>query len=155
MSLPFNIPGRVLEYPLWAALIGLAGNLALKVTRLHHLIQRGFKTELFLKIGLVLLGASVNMALLVTAASGAIIQGIIMIMSVFFFGWWLGGRFGLDEKLKAVMATALAVCGVSASIAAAGAVMANKEQVTYVTGFNTVVALGVSWLIFEVVFPSS
>jgi uncharacterized membrane protein YadS len=39
------------------------------------------------------------------------------------------------------MSTALAVCGVSAAIAAAGCVAARKEQVTYITGLVILVAL--------------
>jgi len=30
-----------------------------------------------------------------------------MIASVFFFTYWLAGRFGMDDKLRAVMSTAL------------------------------------------------
>lgn len=141
VELPFGIPGKVLEFPLWAALVGLVGNVLLKRVGVYETVQPGVKTELFLKIGLILLGAKINLSLLVTAAGGAIIQGILMITSVFFFSWWLGGKFGLDDKLRAVMSTALAVCGVSAAIAAAGAVLAKKEQVTYVTGLVIVVAL--------------
>ncbi len=141
MKLPLGIPGKALEFPLWAALMGLIGNALLKAARIHELVRPGIRTELFLKVGLVLLGASINLSLLVTAAGGAILQGFIMITCVFFFSWWLGGKFGLDDKFRAVMSTALAVCGVSAAIAAAGSVLAKKEQVTYVTALVIVVAL--------------
>lgn len=141
LTLPGGIPGKVLEYPLWAALLGLLGNGLLKGLRLHAWLRPGMRTELFLKIGLVLMGAGVNLSLLVTAAGGAILQGLIIMSSVFFFCWWLSGKMGLDEKLRAVMATAVSICGVSAAIAAAGSVMAKKEQVTYVTALVIVVAL--------------
>ncbi|MBW8010411.1 MAG: putative sulfate exporter family transporter [Chloroflexi bacterium] len=141
LELPFNIPGKVLEYPLWAAIVGLVGNAALKVFKLHETVKPGIRTELFLKIGLILLGAKINLSVLASAAGGAIIQGFIMITSVFFFSWWVSGKFGLDDKLRAVMSTALSVCGVSAAIAAAGSVLAKKEQVTYVTGLVIVFAL--------------
>lgn len=141
VQLPWGIPGKVLEYPLWAALAGLAGNLLLRLTRLRETVRPGIRTELFLKVGLVLLGAGINLKLIVSAAGGAIMQTLILIPSVFFFGWWLGGKFGLENKLRAVMSTALAVCGVSAAIAAAGSVSARKEQVTYITGLVILVAL--------------
>jgi uncharacterized membrane protein YadS len=140
-KLPLGIPGKALEYPLWGALLGIAGNVLLKSFKAHDYVRSGIRTELFLKIGLVLLGAGISFKVLVTAAGGAIIQGIIMITSVFFFGWWLSGKFKLDDKLRAVMSTALAVCGVSAAIAAAGSVLAKKEQVTYVTTLVIITAL--------------
>ncbi|MEK7787522.1 MAG: putative sulfate exporter family transporter, partial [Chloroflexota bacterium] len=136
-----GIPGKALEYPLWAALAGLLGNAALKMSGAHGFVRPGFRTELFLKTGLVLLGAGISFATVATAAAGAILQGVIMITAVFFFSWWLSGQFKLDDKLRAVMSTAIAVCGVSAAVAAAGAVLAKKEQVTYVTALVIVVAL--------------
>ena len=140
-KLPFGIPGKALEYPIWAVLAGLAGNLLLRAGKAHAWVRPGFRMELFLKTGLVLLGASINLSLLAPAAGVSVVQGLIMITCVFFFSWWLGGRFGLDDKLRAVMSTALAVCGVSAAIAAAGSVLAKKEQVTYVTSLVIIVAL--------------
>ncbi len=140
-NLPLGIPGKVLEYPLWAALVGLVGNALLRLTRQHETVRAGIRTELFLKVGLILLGAGINIKLLATAAAGAILQAAIMITSVFFFSWWLAGKFKLDERLRAVMSTAVSVCGVSAAIAAAGSVSAKKEQVTYVTTLVILVAL--------------
>ena len=141
VSLPFGIPGKALEYPIWAVLLGIATSLILRPVKGLDYVRPGIKTELFLKIGLVLLGASINLKLLVTTAGGAIVQALILITCVFLFTYWLAGRFGLDDKLRAVMSAALAVCGVSAAIAAAGSVLAKKEQVTYVVALVIVVAL--------------
>jgi len=141
VTLPLGIPGKTLEYPIWAVLFGLLGNLVLSLTGARDFLRPGIRTEFFLKVGLVLLGSGINLTLLVTAAGGAILQAVIMITSVFFFTWWLANLFGLDEKLRAVMATAISVCGVSAAIAAAGSVLAKKEQVTYVITIVILVAL--------------
>lgn len=141
MKLPFGISGQTLEYPLWAALAGLVGNVLLRLFGAREMVKPGIRTELFLKIGLVLMGATINIASIIKNGLGGALQTVIMIPSVFFFAWWVGGKFGLDEKLRAVMATALSVCGVSAAIAAAGSVSARKEQVTYITGLVILVAL--------------
>ncbi|GAP12635.1 predicted membrane protein [Longilinea arvoryzae] len=141
LSLPGGIPGKALEYPIWAVLVGLLGNLALKLTQTHEKIKAGIQTELFLKTGLVLMGAGINLALMASTAVGATVQALIMIPSVFFFTYWLAGKFGLEDRLRAVMGTALSVCGVSAAIAAAGSVSARKEQVAYVIGLVILVAL--------------
>ncbi|MEV6866729.1 putative sulfate exporter family transporter [Streptosporangium subroseum] len=65
------------------------------------------------------------------AAGPAIIQAIVLITTVFLFTWWLGGRLGLDDKLRALLSAAVSICGVSAAIAAAGAVQARREQLAY------------------------
>ena len=141
ISLPFGIPGKTLEYPIWAVLLGITANLVLRLFKAKDFVQPGIRPELFLKIGLVLLGSGINLSLLVSTAAGAIIQALILITCVFFFSFWLAGKFGLDDKMKAVMSTALAVCGVSAAIAAAGSVLAKKEQVAYVIAIVILVAL--------------
>ncbi len=140
-SLPFGIPGKVLEYPLWAAIIGLVVNWILKAVNAYDFLKPGFRTELFLKIGLVMLGAGISFKVIITAAAGAIIQGIIMVTAVYFFSWWLGGKFGLPDTLRAVMSTAVSICGVSAAIASAGSVLAKKEEITYITALVIITAL--------------
>ncbi len=121
VTLPFGIPGKTLEFPIWAVLLGIGANLILRLFKANDFVRPGVRTEFFLKTGLVLLGAGINLELLATAAGGAVIQALIMITCVFFFTYWLAGRFGIDDKLRAVMSTALSVCGVSAAIATGSA----------------------------------
>jgi uncharacterized membrane protein YadS len=140
-SLPFGVPGKVLEYPLWAAIVGLVANWILKTANVYDTVKSGFRTELFLKIGLVMLGAGISFKVIITAAGGAIVQALIMVTAVYFFCWWLAGKFGLPDTLRAVMSTAISICGVSAAIAAAGSVLAKKEEITYITALVIVTAL--------------
>ncbi|RPI21663.1 MAG: putative sulfate exporter family transporter, partial [Chloroflexota bacterium] len=141
VSLPLGIPGRALEYPLWAALLGLGANLGLKAAGLYEPVRAGFRTELFLKTGLVLMGATISFKTIASSAAGATLQGLILIVSVYFFCWWLAGRFRLPDTLRAVMASAVSICGVSAAIAAAGAVQARKQEITYITTLVILTAL--------------
>jgi uncharacterized membrane protein YadS len=136
-----GVPGKALEYPLWAAMMGLIFNPILKGIKVYDFLKPGFRTELFLKIGLVLLGTTISFKVIVTAAVGAIIQALIMVTSVYFFSWWLSGKFGLPNTLRAVMSTAVSICGVSAAIAAAGSVVAKKEEITYITTLVIITAL--------------
>jgi uncharacterized membrane protein YadS len=64
-----------------------------------------------------------------------------MVAAVFYFTWWLAGKLKLNDSLRAVMASAVSICGVSAAIAAAGAVQARKEEVSYISGLVILVAL--------------
>jgi uncharacterized membrane protein YadS len=136
-----GVPGKVLEFPLWAAIVGLVANWVLKTAGVYETVRSGFRTELFLKIGLVMLGAGISFKVIVTAAAGAIVQGVIMVTAVYFFCWWLSGKFGLPDTLRAVMSTAISICGVSAAIAAAGSVLAKKEEITYITALVIITAL--------------
>ncbi|NWF67893.1 MAG: putative sulfate exporter family transporter [Chloroflexi bacterium] len=130
-----------LEYPLTAVVVGLVANGVLRLTRTYTYVRPAVRTELYLKIGLVILGARISLGDLLATGVGGLVQALIMVGVVFFFTWWLGGRLKLPETLRAVLASAVSICGVSAAIAAAGAVQARKEEVTYITTLVILVAL--------------
>lgn len=133
--------GAAVEYPVYAIAIGLALNAVLAGTGLRDRLAAGFRTEFFIKTGLVVLGATVVLSVIVRAAGPAILQGILLITGVFSFTWWLAGRLGLDERLRALLASAVSICGVSAAIAAAGAVRAKREQLAYTASLVILFAL--------------
>lgn len=129
------------EYPVYAIALGLLGNVVLTQLGLRDRLAAGFRTEFFIKTGLVLLGASINIAVIGRAAGPAVVQAVVLITAVFGFTWWLGGRLGLDDKLRALLASAVSICGVSAAIAAAGAVQAKREQLAYTASMVVLFAL--------------
>jgi uncharacterized membrane protein YadS len=132
---------KAIEFPVYAIALGLLGNFVLSKLALRDALAAGFRTEFFIKTGLVLLGASINLKLLVTAAGPAIIQALLLITIVFGFTWWFGGKLGIEDKLRALLASAVSICGVSAAIAAAGAVQAKREQLAYAASLVILFAL--------------
>ncbi|NMN98691.1 YeiH family protein [Antrihabitans stalactiti] len=138
---PFKRVAKSIEFPVYAIALGLLGNVILTKLGIRERLSAGFRTEFFIKTGLVLLGASINLKILVTAAGPSIVQALLLITTVFGFTWWLGGRLGLDDKLRALLSSAVSICGVSAAIAAAGAVQAKREQLAYSASLVIVFAL--------------
>ncbi|GAA1408717.1 MULTISPECIES: YeiH family protein [Oerskovia] len=138
---PLGGIAKSVEYPVYAIALGLLGNAVLSATGLRSRLAAAFRTEFFIKTGLVLLGATVNLSLVVSAAGPAIAQAVLLITLVFGFTWWLGGRLGIDDKLRALLASAVSICGVSAAISAAGAVQAKKEQLAYAASLVILFAL--------------
>ncbi|MEV6558871.1 putative sulfate exporter family transporter [Nocardia sp. NPDC051756] len=138
---PFKRVAKSIEFPVYAIAIGLLGNVILSKLALRDRLSAGFRTEFFIKTGVVLLGASINLKILVTAAGPSIVQALLLITVVFGFTWWLGGRLGLDDKLRALLSSAVSICGVSAAIAAAGAVQAKREQIAYAASLVIIFAL--------------
>ena len=123
--------GRALEYPIWAAGVGIIVNFFLVSVGQWRKVSTAFRTELFLKTGLVTLGAGLNFFEILRIGAKGVIQAVIGVSLVWFFAWWLGGKMRLNDKLRAVMATSVSICGVSAAIAATGAVLAKKEDLSY------------------------
>lgn len=119
------------EYPVYAIALGLVGSGVIGLLGIRERLAPAFRTEFFIKTGLVLLGASVHLHVIARAGARGVLQALLLVTAVFFFTWWLGGRLRVGEKLRALLASSVAICGVSAAIAAAGAVRASKEQIAY------------------------
>ncbi len=122
---------KAIEYPVYSIILGLLGNFVLSSLGVLDRMRAAFRTEFFIKTGLVLLGASINLSVIVSAAGPALAQSVLLITGIFLFTFWLAGIVGLDMKLRALLAAAVSICGVSAAIAAAGAVEAKREQLAY------------------------
>ncbi|KQP29268.1 YeiH family protein [Aeromicrobium sp. Leaf272] len=133
--------GDAIEYPVYAIALGLLVNALLSSLGVRDRLAGGFRTEFFIKTGLVVLGATVVLSVIARAAGPATLQGLLLITGVFAFTWWFAGRLGLDDRLRALLASAVAICGVSAAIAAAGAVRARKEQLAYTASLVILFAL--------------
>lgn len=137
---------KTIEFPVYAILLGFVARGILSITGLLDRLSGAFRTEFFLKTGVILLGASINLVNLVKIGAGGIIQSIILIITVFFTAWFLGRLFHLDNVLRALIASAISICGVSASIAAGAAVQAKREQLAYVGGLVVIFALPLIFL---------
>jgi len=114
-----------LEPPLVALLIGLVIS---NVIGLPRWLDAGFRVEFYIKLGIVLLGATLPFTLIIWAGPVAILQASIVSIVTFFTIFFVARKLGLDHRLAAVLGAGGAVCGVSASIAVAGAVRAKKEH---------------------------
>jgi uncharacterized integral membrane protein (TIGR00698 family) len=132
---------RTIEFPVYAIVLGLAANGVLYAIGWRERVAGAFRTELFLKTGVILLGAGINLVDLFRIGIGGLLQAAILITAVFFTAWYLGGVFKLDQHLRALISASVAICGVSAAIAAAGAVQAKKEQLGYVASLVIVFSL--------------
>ncbi|WP_267223721.1 YeiH family protein [Dyella silvae] len=117
------------HYNLEAPLIALAlGLLVSNLAPLPAWFQSGLRVEFYIKVGIVLLGATLPLTLLVWAGPVAVGQATIVSLCTFFAIFLSGKALGLDKRFAAVLGVGGAVCGVSASIAAGGAVRAKREQ---------------------------
>lgn len=114
-----------LEPPLVALLVGLVIS---NVIGLPRWLDAGFRVEFYIKLGIVLLGATLPFTLIIWAGPVAILQASIVSIVTFLAIFFTARKLGLDHRLAAVLGAGGAVCGVSASIAVAGAVRAKKEH---------------------------
>jgi uncharacterized integral membrane protein (TIGR00698 family) len=127
-----------IEYVLWAILIGLVISNTLAIPKIF---QAGIATyEFWLKLGIVLLGARFVLADVLKL--GGISLGLVVIEITISLALmtFLGRLFKLKPKLTSLLAMGSAICGVSAIIAAKGAIDADDEDASF--AMAAILALG-------------
>jgi uncharacterized membrane protein YadS len=124
-----------LEYALWALLLGLLISNSVGVPRWLRPAVRG---ELFIKTGLVLLGAEVLFGKLVALGLPGICISWIVTPIVLISTYWFGQRVLKIESrsLNMVISADMSVCGVSAAIATAASCRAKKEELSTAVGIS-------------------
>jgi uncharacterized integral membrane protein (TIGR00698 family) len=114
-----------LEPPLVALVVGMALS---NLVGLPRWLDAGFRVEFYVKVGIVLLGATLPFTLIIWAGPTAILQASIVSIVTFGVIYWAARRLGLEQRFAATLGAGGAVCGVSAAIAIAGAVGAKREH---------------------------
>lgn len=127
-----------LEYVIWALIFGL---LISNTVGLPGWLKPAVLTEYYIKIGLVCMGATILFSIILKAGGVGMLQALLVVAAVWFFTYWLGRRFGMAERFSSTMATGVSICGVSASIAAGGAVKGDPKETSYIIAWLLVGAV--------------
>ena len=127
-----------LEAVIFSLSIGLLiGNLF----RLPDWFRAALATELFVKIGLVLLGTGVIFSEILKAGSLGLLQALIVVLSVWYFAFWVCKKLKVDDELRMMIASAVSICGVSAAIATSGAIKGDSKKLSYVISMVLITAI--------------
>ncbi|WP_417375526.1 YeiH family protein [Gimesia maris] len=124
-----------LEYALWALMLGLIISNTIGTPRW---MKPALKTELYIKTGLVVMGASVLFSRLLTLGLPGIyvawVVTPVVLISTYLFGQKV---LKIESKsLNMVISADMSVCGVSAAIATAASCKAKKEELSFAIGLS-------------------
>lgn len=127
-----------IEYVVFALLLGL---LISNLTVLPSWLKEAARSEFFIKTGLVILGVGVLFTDIVKAGLPGILQAVLVVSVVWFFALWLARKLKVDDEFGVILASAVAICGVSAAIVASGAIKGDKKKLSYITTLVLLVAI--------------
>jgi uncharacterized integral membrane protein (TIGR00698 family) len=127
-----------IEYVLWAIILGL---LISNLVHVPGIFQPGIATyEFWLKVGIVLLGSRFVLADVLKLGGISLALVVIEISLSLLLMHALGRALRLTPKLTSLLAIGSSICGVSAIIAAQGAIDADDEDSTF--AIAAILALG-------------
>ncbi len=132
------VKGLNLEAVIFSLIIGL---LISNFFTLPEWFKTALSTEIFVKIGLVLLGTSVIFSDILKAGSLGLIQALVVVLSVWYFAFWLCKKLKVDDELALMISSAVSICGVSAAIATSGAIKGDSKKLSYVISMVLVTAI--------------
>jgi uncharacterized membrane protein YadS len=127
-----------IEYVIFALLLGL---LISNTLGTPDWLKPAVQTEFFVKTGLVILGAGLLFHEVLQAGALGIVQAILVVFAVWYSCFWLARKLKVDDEFAAMLSTAVSICGVSAAIAACGAIQGDKKKLSYVTSLVLIVAV--------------
>ena len=127
-----------IEYVIFALLLGL---LISNTIGTPWWLKPAVQTEFFIKTGLVILGASLLFQEVLQAGALGIVQALLVVFVVWYSCFWLSRKLRVDDEFAAMLSTAVSICGVSAAIAACGAIKGDKKKLSYVTSLVLIVAV--------------
>ena len=124
-------------YAFWALLFGL---LISNTVGTPKFIMHAVKTEMYIKTGLVLLGAEILFGKILRLGVPGLMVAWIVTPTVVTFMYFFGTRTlkMVSKQMVIIIAMATSVCGVSAAIAAAAATRAKKEELTLGVGMTLI-----------------
>ncbi len=131
-----------LNYILLGIIAGMLYRNVVFAGKMPAVLSDGFRlSRLLIKTGIILLGSLYTVQAIVQLGAFAIllIGGFVLMTIVMVM--WLGKIMGLDRSMTGVLATALGICGVSASVATAPAVEAKASHVAY--AIATILGFGI------------
>jgi uncharacterized integral membrane protein (TIGR00698 family) len=127
-----------IEYVLWAIVFGL---LVTNTVGLHRVFRPGVQTyEFWLKVGIVALGVRFVLGDIVRLGGISLVQILVDMVVAGAIILAAARLFGLSGKLGSLLAIGTSICGVSAIVAAKGAIRARNSDVGY--AIAAILALG-------------
>ena len=121
----------------------LLGLLVRNVIGLPAIYEPGlkFSVRFLLRVGIVLLGLRLSLAAVSLVGLAALPVIVACIACAIVAAWWLGRVLHLPRRLAALIAVGTSICGVSAIVAAAAAIEAEDDEVSYAVACVTLFGL--------------
>ncbi|WP_313189454.1 putative sulfate exporter family transporter [Sphingobacterium sp.] len=132
----------VKSFNLEAVIFSLAiGLIISNFFKLPDWFKAALNTEMYVKIGLVLLGTTVIFGDILKAGSLGLIQALVVVVSVWYFAFWICKKFKIDKEMSLMLSSAVSICGVSAAIATSGAIEGDNKKLSYIISLVLVTAV--------------
>ncbi|MDO5522946.1 MAG: putative sulfate exporter family transporter [Bacteroidia bacterium] len=133
-----------LESVFFSVLIGL---IVRNTVGLPKWLAPAVRSEYYIKAGLVILGSSILFGEIMRAGSLGMVQAVIVVLSVWYFSFWLSRKMGVDSEMSMMLSSSVSICGVSAAIATCGAIKGDPKKLSFIVSLVLIVAIPMMYVL--------
>lgn len=133
-----------LESVFFSVLIGL---IVRNTIGLPKWMGAAVRSEYYIKAGLVILGSSILFGEIMRAGSLGMIQAVIVVLSVWYFSFWVSRKMGVDSEMSMMLSSSVSICGVSAAIATCGAIKGDSKKLSFIVSLVLIVAIPMMYIL--------
>jgi uncharacterized integral membrane protein (TIGR00698 family) len=133
-----------LESVFFSVLIGL---IIRNTAGLPRWMETAVRSEYYIKAGLVILGSSILFGEIMKAGSVGMIQAVIVVLSVWYFSFWISRKMGVDSEMSMMLSSSVSICGVSAAIATCGAIKGDPKKLSFIVSLVLIVAIPMMYIL--------
>jgi len=109
-------------------------------------LKPAIQGELYIKIGVVCLGATILFRDVMQSGMLGLVQACIVVASVWFFAFFLSRRLGVDERTAMILSSGVSICGVSACITAANVAGGDEKKLSYIVSLVLIIVVPMIYL---------
>ena len=133
-----------LEVVFFAVLVGL---LVRNTVGVPEWMKPAIQSEFYIKIGIICLGSTILFGDIMRSGAYGLLQSLIVVISVWYFAFWLGKKFKVDSEMGTMLASAVSICGVSAAIATCGVIKGDNKKLSYVISLVLIIAVPMMYIL--------
>ncbi len=133
-----------LESVFFSVLIGL---IVRNTIGLPKWMGAAVRSEYYIKAGLVILGSRILFGEIMRAGSLGMIQAVIVVLSVWYFSFWVSRKMGVDSEMSMMLSSSVSICGVSAAIATCGAIKGDPKKLSFIVSLVLIVAIPMMYIL--------
>ncbi len=122
------------------------GLIVRNIFRVPEWLKPAIQGEFFIKIGVVCLGATVLFSDVMKSGAAGLIQAILVVAIVWFFGYLLARKLKVEQASAMTLASGCSICGVSACITAAGVAGTDKRKLSYIISLVLIIVVPMIYL---------
>lgn len=109
-------------------------------------LKPAIQGELYIKIGVVCLGATILFRDVMQSGMLGLVQACIVVAAVWFFAFFVSRRLGVDERTAMILSSGVSICGVSACITASNVAGGDEKKLSYIVSLVLIIVVPMIYL---------